>query len=272
MSTQGSLTLTVAATAENLAVIRQALAGFAAGLGFDDDAIADLKTVASEACMNAVVHAYGDEPGPLEIHARPHEDGMKLNVRDEGAGFQPRPVNPDEPGLRLGLPLIAALSESFEIHGGPGRGTEVRITVSSKIEKNHGGEVVVESKPTKARGTVMTIRDGDLLRIVLSRVISALAARADFSVDRLSDTLLLGDALSVHDSTDFAADALEVEIWDGDGTLDLRIGPLVQGAGDRMLSQFELPGGGSLRKLANEVSVEKSSDEPAEYLRMNVAT
>ena len=56
--TAGGLKLTVAALPENLAVVRQALAGFAEGIGFDDSAIANIKTIVTEASMNAVVHAY----------------------------------------------------------------------------------------------------------------------------------------------------------------------------------------------------------------------
>ena len=90
MTSEG-LRLTVAAMPENLAVVRQALAGFAEGVGFDDNAVANLKTIVTEACMNAVVHAYpGDEPGPIEVSAQPHSDHMQISVRDRGEGFQPR--------------------------------------------------------------------------------------------------------------------------------------------------------------------------------------
>ncbi len=39
---------------------------------------------------------------------------------------------------------------------------------------------------------------------VLSRVISVFAVRADFSVDRLSDAVLLGDAVAAQASSHFA--------------------------------------------------------------------
>ena len=54
------------AKAENVAVVRHALAGLAEEIGMDEPGIADLKTVVTEACMNVVVHAYEGEPGPLD--------------------------------------------------------------------------------------------------------------------------------------------------------------------------------------------------------------
>ena len=49
-------------------------------------------------------------------------------MRDHGAGIQPRPARSEPPALGLGLPLIAALSDAFELRGSAGQGTEVRMT------------------------------------------------------------------------------------------------------------------------------------------------
>ena len=96
----------------------------------------------------------------------------------------------------------------------------------------------------------MTIAPGELARGVLSRVIGALATRADFSIDRLSDTVLLERRRLGHDASDFEDGAVRLKILDGDGRLDVRIGPLVEGGSERILEALELPGGSSLRKLA----------------------
>ena len=115
------------ARAENVAVVRHAIAGLAERIGMDDAAIADLKTVVTEACMNVVVHAYPEgEVGLLELEAVPDGDGLTVAVRDHGRGISPRP-GVDRPSLRIGLALIAALSSSFEIRGGVERGTEIRM-------------------------------------------------------------------------------------------------------------------------------------------------
>lgn len=272
MNAQG-LSLTVAARAENLAVVRQALAGFAQAMGFDTGAIADLKTVVTEACMNVVIHAYpGDQPGPLQVRADPHEQGLEIAVRDHGSGFRPRPADPDAPGLRLGLPLIATLSDEFEVRGGEG-GTEVRMLML--FDHSGAEDKAVEREPAEgSEGTLMSIAAGTFVRPVLARVISALAARADFSVDRLSDTILIGDAVSAHDASDFPDGTVGIEIVDDEGRLDVRIGPLVEGAGARIVKGLDLPGGTSLSKLASEITVDQQpggpDGEPAEYLVVGI--
>jgi len=266
MTAEG-LQLTVAALPENLAVVRQALAGFAETIGFDDNGIANVKTIVTEACTNAVVHAYPEgKPGPIEVIAKPRAADMEITVRDRGEGFQPRPADPDEDSLRLGLPLIAALSDSFEITGGAGHGTEVRMRLSYERHANGDGPAGVPEAPETV-GTRMSIAPGETARMVLSRVIGALATRADFSIDRLSDTVLIGDAVSAHAAADFSGGTGGLEVLGGDGRLDVRIGPLVPGGSERILEGLELPGGTSLRKLATDVEVTRADDEQ-EFLRV----
>jgi serine/threonine-protein kinase RsbW len=267
--TDGGLRLTVAAMPENLAVVRQAVAGFAEGAGFDESAISDLKTITTEACMNAVVHAYPDgEPGPIEVTADTRADDLEVVVRDSGVGFQPRPIDPGDDSLRIGLPLIAALADAFEISGGPEGGTEVRMRLDYERDSN-GAAVEQKTAAPKTVGTTMTIPPGELARPVLSRVIAALAARIDFSIDRISDTVLLTDAVSSHDAADFEGETARITVLDGDGTLDVYIGPLAEGASERILEGVELPGEASLRKLANEVDVRHEPD--GEFLHVVIA-
>jgi serine/threonine-protein kinase RsbW len=109
--------LNMPARAEGVGVVRQALTGMADALAFDDAVLSDMKMAVTEACTNVVVHAYDDEAGDLTIV-----------VRDHGSGIQPKPARTEPPALGLGLPLIAALSDAFELRGTAGQGTEVRMT------------------------------------------------------------------------------------------------------------------------------------------------
>jgi serine/threonine-protein kinase RsbW len=121
--------LTMPARPEGVAVVRQALAGMADALAFDANVLADMKMAVSEACTNVVVHAYDDTEGVLEVDMLADDTGLTIRVRDYGSGIQPHPqTSRDVPALGLGLPLIAALSDSFELHGSTGQGTEVRMT------------------------------------------------------------------------------------------------------------------------------------------------
>src|SRR5512134_727588 len=118
------LQLTLPATAENVMVVRQAVAGLGEALGLSGDRIADLKTVVTEACNNVVVHAYQDEPGPMEVQAAIGDEELEVTVRDRGEGFQPS-ASENGASLGIGLPLVASLSDRFTIRGGAGEGTSL---------------------------------------------------------------------------------------------------------------------------------------------------
>jgi serine/threonine-protein kinase RsbW len=121
--------LTMPARPEGVGVVRQALAGMADALDFDAAVLADMKMAVTEACTNVVVHAY-DDAGELEVEMTADELGLTILVRDQGTGIRPHPARSETPALGLGLPLIAALSDAFELRGSAGRGTEVRMTFS----------------------------------------------------------------------------------------------------------------------------------------------
>ena len=132
--------LTMPARPEGVAVVRQALAGMADALDFDAAVLADMKMAVSEACTNVVVHAYEDDAGQLEVEMHAGEIGLMIVVRDHGAGIHPRPARVEPPALGLGLPLIAALSDSFELRGSTGTGTEVRMTFAYDREHDPATE------------------------------------------------------------------------------------------------------------------------------------
>ncbi|HSD23956.1 MAG TPA: ATP-binding protein [Solirubrobacterales bacterium] len=264
--------LTLPATAENVIVVRQAVAGLGEVLGLSPQRLADLKTVISEACNNVVLHAYEGEPGPLEVSAEPRSGELEIQVSDRGAGFQPR-ANEGDPSLGLGLPLIAALSDSFEISGGAGQGSRTTIRFSYEAPESANNGTGVDAQAPEA--LEMAITPGELVKPVLARVMGALAARAEFSVDRLADTVLLGDAVSSSGEGDFADGRVGIKIQDGDGTLGVRVGPLVEGAGERLLDEMDLPGAGSLRSLTSRMEVttgETAQGEKAEFLEFEVTS
>jgi anti-sigma regulatory factor (Ser/Thr protein kinase) len=128
MSDEPVVRLELPARPEGVGVVRQALVGVADGLAIDASVLADAKMAVTEACTNAVVHAYDDSTGHLEVEMLADEEALTVVVRDRGAGIQPRPNRTGSTALGLGLPLIAALSDAFEVRGGPGAGTEVRMT------------------------------------------------------------------------------------------------------------------------------------------------
>jgi serine/threonine-protein kinase RsbW len=136
MSDHPEVVLTMPARAEGVGVVRQALAGMADALDFEAPVLADMKMAVTEACTNVVVHAYDAQDGILEVEMRAGEESLTIVVRDHGSGIQPRPARSEPAALGLGLPLIAALSDAFELRGSAGRGTEVRMTFTYARESD----------------------------------------------------------------------------------------------------------------------------------------
>ena len=227
---QPRLRLTVPAAAANVALIRHVLAGLAEEIGMDHTGIADLKTVVTEACMNAVVHAYPGEPGPIEVEAEPGEDWIRIRITDRGVGFQPRP-EVDSPGssLRLGLSLIAALSTSFSITGSADSGTEVTMVLPLTHDgpaPSVRGEAEVE--PASA-GVAISASESSLLPGVLSRAVSAFALRRDLTVDRIADAILLAETVSDSSAAAFGAQGPSFALVDDGGGIEMTVGPLAGG-------------------------------------------
>lgn len=269
---RSGLKMSLPAKAENVAVVRHALAGVGERLGMDDASIADLKTVVTEAAMNVVVHAYPEgEPGLLAVDAVAELDGLTVEVRDFGMGIRPRP-EADRPSLRIGLTLIAALSSSFEISGGVGRGTVIRmhLPLRAREEGEDLTAVATEPGPKPPQETEVTIAQPELVGPVLSRVLGALAARQEISVDRLSDTMLLSDAISAGAPEGFDDGHVSLSIADRSGGVVVRVGPMVDGAAERLRESFDLPDVGSLATLADELSVERDGD--GEFLTIEISS
>ena len=97
---------------------------------------------------------------------------------------------------------------------------------------------------------------GPLLSQVLDRLLGALAARADLSVDRLNDLALVGDAVSAAAADSVVDGHLNVVATPTDGGLDLSFGPFSSGGAARVRRAGGLPGGGDLfAGVAKQVDV-----------------
>jgi serine/threonine-protein kinase RsbW len=258
---RSGLQMSLPARAENVAVVRHALAGLADRIGMEETVVADLKTVVTEACMNVVVHAYpAGEPGLIEVEAVPENEGLTVAVQDYGMGIQPRP-DVDRPSLRIGLTLIAALSSSFEIKGGADRGTEIRMHLPLKARQDGEGAPPSAPAPPATDATEMRVGPPELVAPILGRALGALAARREISVDRLSDAMLLSDAISAGAPPNFRDGHVSLTIADRREGVELRVGPMQEGGGERLRSSLEVPAvGGSLEALADELRVERGDE------------
>nr|WP_246345643.1 ATP-binding protein [Conexibacter arvalis] len=266
---------TLQALPANVALVRQALAGLADSLGVAPARAADMKIAVTEACTNAVVHAYENHDGPLEVTMGVDHDRLVLTVRDRGHGLRPLPSEGDGPPLGFGLALIASLSDEFGIAGGR-HGTEVRIAFDlDDAEEAPPLLVQLSHDPAPPDDAVaLALAAGDHAAAVLGRVVSLVAARADFSIDRLSDAQIVSDAIAgaAGPHARDGSGTTRIEIEERDGGFDLVIGPLVEGGAQRLVRDTELPGLGCLlERLADALDV-VPAPEGGELLRARLST
>jgi serine/threonine-protein kinase RsbW len=257
------------ARAENVAVVRHALAGLAEQIGMDEAGVADLKTVVTEACMNVVVHAYPGENGPLTVEAEPDSEGLTVTVRDSGSGISPQ-AESERASLKLGLSLIAALSSSFSIAGGLDRGTEVMMRLPLLEGGGNESDGLAGARVPEVVGAEIAIGRAELLEPVLARMVGALAARRDLPVDRVSDAVLITDAIAGAAPGRFADGCVRLGLGESEKGLELRLGPMEKGAAGEIRRELDVPEvGGSLEMLADDFVVDESED--GDYLIVRFA-
>ena len=107
-----------------LVLARLSLAGIAPVAHLSEDVLADLKLAVTEACANAVRHAYAED-----------DDGSNLviEIADDGRGLgAARVESPDAatglPEAGMGLSIMRAVVDELEIESPPAGGTVVRLT------------------------------------------------------------------------------------------------------------------------------------------------
>ncbi|MGE5272523.1 MAG: ATP-binding protein [Verrucomicrobiota bacterium] len=129
---RGTVVLTLDARPENLALTRLALAGVAANAGASREIVADLKLAVTEACTNAIQHAYGgsDTAGSIVVRYTGEPGMLSIEIEDSGYGFEPD-APPDTIGRNgagngMGLMIIRVLTDELDISN-TGSGTRLRL-------------------------------------------------------------------------------------------------------------------------------------------------
>lgn len=248
-------------------LVRAALGGLAEPFRLRAELVNDLKTAISEACNNAVEHAYRGQTGAIAVRVDIGLESVDVSVRDWGGGFQH--LAPAGDRLRVGLPVINALADRAEFLTAPGSGTEVRMGFDIRHDPRRDGLLarVEDSEDLEAwapwrRGlsgdVVMTLLPCELLAGVLEPLTNALAARARFSLERFSDVYLVTRALAAHVTSLASSDRVSFALSAGEQQLEATIGPLHAGASQ------QLPG--PVAGLADELAVE--AIETSELLRV----
>jgi serine/threonine-protein kinase RsbW len=254
--------LNLPSTPENVVLVREMLSGVAQAISLDRGDLNDIRTAVTEACNNVVLHAYGDSEGLLDVEVCLDESAFTVTVRDHGGGISPRSEASSETSAGIGLHVIQTLAHEVEFKDTAGGGTEVQMSFLTP----HVG--VVETPPAHDRDlptltlagspstTLVSIAPIGLAETVLPRIVSALAARAHFSTDRISDAQLLADALVAHAPEAVSGDHLNIGLNIEPRDLELRIAPLETGRARGLLDDSEAEGLGSvIGKLADRHGV-----------------
>jgi anti-sigma regulatory factor (Ser/Thr protein kinase)/putative methionine-R-sulfoxide reductase with GAF domain len=106
-----SLTARLPADVESIPVMRRVLGRWLCEAGATSAEADDLSLAASEACANAIEHAYGPGPGILELNASMSAAGdAVVAIRDFGSWRSPRGRNRGR-----GLMLMRGLTDSVEV-------------------------------------------------------------------------------------------------------------------------------------------------------------
>jgi serine/threonine-protein kinase RsbW len=260
---------------QTLTIVRGMLGGVAELLSIDPELLDDLKTSVSEACNNVVLHAYGGEPGPMEVGLFVTDERFSVRVIDKGVGM-PAPAPAGDVSQGIGLSVIRALTEDVQFSSAPGGGTEVRMDFSVRRD----GRKLFEAPPAATSDADMTPSgdaDGEvivslspvtLLPGVLGRLARTLAATAHFSLDRFSDVYLVTDTLAAHASTAAEGERIEARLTAEDRRLELVVGPFRKGTGSRLDTQAADHPASPLVLLSDQVAVQEAGD--AELLRVVV--
>ena len=248
---------------ENVLLVREALTGVAEAIGLDGIDLSDVRTAVTEACNNVVLHAYAGAEGPLEVEVDVARGSLEVVVRDRGIGVgQDKPQDENAPGI--GLPVIEALAERVEFEKAPGGGTEVHMSFAApaaeSLDFSADEALELPLLAELVHVTTISVAPTALARSVIPRLLCALAARAHFSTDRISDSQLLADALVAHAGSSISGSHLILVVSVEPRDLQLQVGPLIAGRAERLMVDSDVEGlGRVLEKLADRHAVTTSA-------------
>ena len=144
MKTENQVSLTFPSRSANEGFARTAAACFAAQLDPTLEEVNDIKTVVSEAVTNAIVHAYPDSLGRIDLKLRLREDhSLEIVVKDWGVGIPdveqaraPLFTTGNEERSGMGFTIMESFMDSLKVRSTPGKGTTV--TMRRKIARRAG--------------------------------------------------------------------------------------------------------------------------------------
>lgn len=127
----------------NESFARSAVAAFAAQLDPTLDELGDIKTAVSEAVTNAIVHAYPEQLGVVQLKARIYDgEFLEISIKDKGCGIedvkkamQPLFTTGGEERSGMGFTIMDSFMDHMRVRSRPGKGTTVIMSkrIRSKL-------------------------------------------------------------------------------------------------------------------------------------------
>ncbi len=139
MKGQNYIKLEFPARSANEGFARAAAAAFAVQMDPTLEELGDIKTAVSEAVTNAIVHAYPDSIGTVQMRLRILEGNvLEIRVTDRGCGIsdvkramEPMYSTGGEERSGMGFTIMSSFTDSLKVKSAPGRGTTV--TMAKKL-------------------------------------------------------------------------------------------------------------------------------------------
>jgi serine/threonine-protein kinase RsbW len=267
-----NLRLSLSNRPENVSLVRDVLTGVAETIQLDEDSTYDIKAAVTEACNNVVLHAYEGGEGPLRVELYAPADRIVAVVRDCGKGIRPGVRSGEETGPGIGLRMIRALVSELEFdqdveagvsEGAGGSGVRMTFAAAGAQPLEPGRDAGVElsaAAPSEPASTVtLTLAPARLADRVLPRLVGLLAARADFSSDRIAEAQRIANVLAgyVRESSDGDQVSIGVTVHPRD--LELRMAPLREVSEKELVADSGVDGQGEIAQLT-KVEPEPSPD------------
>lgn len=140
------VTLAFPSRSSNEGFARAAVSCFAAQMDPTLNELEDIKTAVSEAVTNAIVHAYPDTLGKVEVKLRLYPGNeLELIVRDWGVGIPdieqartPLFTTGNEERSGMGFTIMESFMDAVKVRSTPGKGTTV--TMRKRFALRAGGK------------------------------------------------------------------------------------------------------------------------------------
>lgn len=142
---QNEVKMSFTAISENESFARGVAVSFASQASPTITQLADIKCAVSEAVTNAIVHAYPDTVGKVNMTLRRYDNGqIAITIKDSGIGIEDvdtarQPLyTTDTTGERsgMGFAIMESMTDSLTVRSKKGRGTTVTMRIKVGVRSD----------------------------------------------------------------------------------------------------------------------------------------